>query len=216
MGGTDLELAKAIGAAAGDCRVTIAGGVTTAEEIAALDAWAATPRSAWRSTPAGSTSPTRFMAPLVDRPRRRALADRRGRRARHGAGPGLLATGIDPRGGASAARASTSPARAACGSRARPPAPRRSCCASTSTATATARASSCASSRRASAISDTRTCWGEDQGLGALARTPRARAAQAGAGRQLHGQAVRRPGAARRQAARGGGRAGRGRRRAST
>ena len=39
MGGTDLELAKAVVAAAGpDCRVTIAGGVTAAEEIAALDA----------------------------------------------------------------------------------------------------------------------------------------------------------------------------------
>ena len=38
MGGTNLELAKAIVAAAGkDCRVTIAGGVTTAEEIRALD-----------------------------------------------------------------------------------------------------------------------------------------------------------------------------------
>lgn len=37
MGGTDLELAKAVVEAAGDARVTIAGGVTTAEEIAALD-----------------------------------------------------------------------------------------------------------------------------------------------------------------------------------
>ena len=52
---------------------------------------------------------------------------------------------------------------------------------------------------------DTRTCWGEDAGLGRLARTLAERA-RAGAGRQLHGQAVRRPGPARRQAARGGGR----------
>lgn len=38
MGGTNLELAKAVVAAAGpDARVTIAGGITTAEEIAALD-----------------------------------------------------------------------------------------------------------------------------------------------------------------------------------
>ena len=38
MGGTNLELAKAVVDAAGkDCKVTIAGGVTTAEEIAALD-----------------------------------------------------------------------------------------------------------------------------------------------------------------------------------
>ncbi len=38
MGGTNLELAKAVVDAAGkDCRVTIAGGVTTAEEIRALD-----------------------------------------------------------------------------------------------------------------------------------------------------------------------------------
>ena len=38
MGGTNLELAKAVVEAAGkDCRVTIAGGVTTPEEIRALD-----------------------------------------------------------------------------------------------------------------------------------------------------------------------------------
>jgi phosphoribosyl-ATP pyrophosphohydrolase len=38
MGGTNLELARAVVAAAGkDCRVTIAGGVTTADEIRALD-----------------------------------------------------------------------------------------------------------------------------------------------------------------------------------
>jgi phosphoribosyl-ATP pyrophosphohydrolase len=38
MGGTDLELARAVVDAAGkDCRVTIAGGVTTADEIRALD-----------------------------------------------------------------------------------------------------------------------------------------------------------------------------------
>jgi phosphoribosyl-AMP cyclohydrolase / phosphoribosyl-ATP pyrophosphohydrolase len=39
MGGTNLEVAKAVVAAAGEgCRVTVAGGVTTAEEIRALDA----------------------------------------------------------------------------------------------------------------------------------------------------------------------------------
>ena len=37
MGGTDLELAKAVVEAAKPCRVTIAGGVTTPEEIRALD-----------------------------------------------------------------------------------------------------------------------------------------------------------------------------------
>lgn len=37
LGGTDLELAHAVVAAAGPARVTIAGGVTTAEEIRALD-----------------------------------------------------------------------------------------------------------------------------------------------------------------------------------
>ncbi|MCR9243875.1 MAG: phosphoribosyl-ATP diphosphatase [bacterium] len=37
LGGTDLERAKATVEAAGDCRVTIAGGVTTAAEIAELD-----------------------------------------------------------------------------------------------------------------------------------------------------------------------------------
>lgn len=38
LGGTDLALAEAVVRAAGpDCRVTIAGGITTAEEIAALD-----------------------------------------------------------------------------------------------------------------------------------------------------------------------------------
>jgi phosphoribosyl-ATP pyrophosphohydrolase/phosphoribosyl-AMP cyclohydrolase len=37
LGGTDLEFAKVIRAAAGDLPVTIAGGITTAEEIAELD-----------------------------------------------------------------------------------------------------------------------------------------------------------------------------------
>jgi len=37
MGGTDLELARAVVEAAGDARVTIAGGITTAEEIRELD-----------------------------------------------------------------------------------------------------------------------------------------------------------------------------------
>ncbi len=37
MRGTDLELARAVVDAAGDTRVTIAGGVTTPEEVAALD-----------------------------------------------------------------------------------------------------------------------------------------------------------------------------------
>ena len=38
MEGTDLETAAAVVAAAGDARVTIAGGITTAGEVAALDA----------------------------------------------------------------------------------------------------------------------------------------------------------------------------------
>ncbi len=37
LGGTDLDRARAIVEAAGDARVTIAGGVTTADEVAALD-----------------------------------------------------------------------------------------------------------------------------------------------------------------------------------
>lgn len=37
MGGTDMDLARAVVEAAGDTRVTVAGGVTTAEEIDALD-----------------------------------------------------------------------------------------------------------------------------------------------------------------------------------
>ncbi len=37
MGGTDMGLARAVVEAAGDTRVTVAGGVTTAEEIDALD-----------------------------------------------------------------------------------------------------------------------------------------------------------------------------------
>lgn len=37
LDGTDMQRAADVVAAAGDCRVTIAGGVTTAEEVAALD-----------------------------------------------------------------------------------------------------------------------------------------------------------------------------------
>ena len=61
--GTDLAFAKEIRAAAGDAEVTIAGGITTAEEVASSTASAATPRSAWRSTPTGCRSP-RPSAPL--------------------------------------------------------------------------------------------------------------------------------------------------------
>ena len=60
---------------------------------------------------------------------------------------------------------------------------------------------------------NTRTCWGAER-RPRRARPPPRRAQGRGAGRLLHRQAVRRSGAARRQAARGSGRAGRCRRRA--
>ena len=116
------------------------------------------------------------------RPAGRALSDRRGRRARRVPGAGLLVQGIDPRGRPSADGHLPVPLAAACGSRARPAAPPRSCCASTSTATATARASSSASTGPGFCHLDTRTCWGEDAGLGRLARTLAERREQAPAG----------------------------------
>ena len=61
----------------------------------------------------------------------------------------------------------------------------------------------------------TRTCWGEDTGLGDLARRLAERKASRARG-ILHRGAVRRSGAARSQAARGSGRAGGSRRRAPT
>ncbi len=41
LGGTRLDMARKIVEAAGDVRVTVAGGITTAEEIAQLDRWGA-------------------------------------------------------------------------------------------------------------------------------------------------------------------------------
>ncbi|MFO1047151.1 MAG: phosphoribosyl-ATP diphosphatase [Geminicoccaceae bacterium] len=70
MGGTNLELAKAVVDAAGkDCRVTIAGGVTTAEEIAALDAIGADAQVGMALYTGRLDLADAIMAPLVtDRP----------------------------------------------------------------------------------------------------------------------------------------------------
>ena len=70
MGGTDLELAKAVVAAAGeDCRVTIAGGVTTAEEIRALDELGADAQVGMALYTGRLDLADAIMAPLVtDRP----------------------------------------------------------------------------------------------------------------------------------------------------
>ena len=70
MGGTDLELAKAVVAAAGeDCRVTIAGGVTTAEEIRALDELGADAQVGMALYTGRLELADAIMAPLVtDRP----------------------------------------------------------------------------------------------------------------------------------------------------
>ena len=180
MGGTNLELAKAIVAAAGkDCRVTIAGGVTTADEIRALDEIGADAQVGMALYTGRLDLADAIMAPLVtDRPDGlypTVVVDERG------VCLGLVysSQGIDPRGRAPAGWASTSPARAACGSRARPAAPPRSCCASTSTATATARASSSASPAPASATSTPAPAGARTQGLGRLARTLAERREQA-------------------------------------
>jgi phosphoribosyl-AMP cyclohydrolase / phosphoribosyl-ATP pyrophosphohydrolase len=72
MGGTNLELAKAVVAAAGkDCRVTIAGGVTTAEEIRALDQIGADAQVGMALYTGRLDLADAIMAPLVtDRPDR--------------------------------------------------------------------------------------------------------------------------------------------------
>lgn len=70
LGGTDLELARAVVAAAGkECRVTIAGGVTTADEIAALDALGADAQVGMALYTGRLDLADAIMAPLVtDRP----------------------------------------------------------------------------------------------------------------------------------------------------
>ena len=169
MGGTDLELAKAVVEAAGTgCRVTIAGGVTTrgGDPRARRDRRRRPGRHGALHRPARPRR--RDHGAAGHRPAGRALSHRRGRRARRVPGPRLLVAGIDPRGGAAADGHLPVAQRAACGSRARPAAPPRSCCASTSTAIATALASSCASAGPGFCHLDTRTCWGEDAGLGRL------------------------------------------------
>ena len=183
MGGTNLELAKAVVEAAGkDCRVTIAGGVTTrrGDRGARRDRRRRPGRHGALYRPARSRR--RDHGAAGHRPAGRALSDRRRRRARRLPRAGLLVARNRSARRCGGGWASTSPAAAACGSRARPAAPPRSCCVSTSTAIATARASSCARPGPGFCHLDTRTCWGEDDGLGRLARTLAERRAQAPAG----------------------------------
>jgi phosphoribosyl-ATP pyrophosphohydrolase len=69
LGGTNMELAKEIVAAADGCRVTIAGGVTTAEEIRALDAIGADAQVGMALYTGRLDLADAIMAPLVsDRP----------------------------------------------------------------------------------------------------------------------------------------------------
>ncbi|MFO1037465.1 MAG: phosphoribosyl-ATP diphosphatase [Geminicoccaceae bacterium] len=69
LGGTDMELAKAVVAAAGSARVTIAGGVTTSEEIAALDRLGADAQVGMALYTGRLDLADAIMAPLVsDRP----------------------------------------------------------------------------------------------------------------------------------------------------
>lgn len=69
MGGTDLGLAKAVVEAARPCRVTIAGGVTTPEEIRALDALGADAQVGMALYTGRLDLADAIMAPLIsDRP----------------------------------------------------------------------------------------------------------------------------------------------------
>lgn len=69
MGGIDLDAVKRIVAAAGDARVTIAGGVTTAEDIAALDALGADAQVGMALYTGRLSLASAIAAPLVsDRP----------------------------------------------------------------------------------------------------------------------------------------------------
>ena len=215
MGGTDLELAKAVVAAAGEgCRVTIAGGVTTAEEIAALDALGADAQVGMALYTGRLDLADAIMAPLVtDRPDGlypTVVVDERGvclglvyssqesirEAVRRRAGrlpvaqPRPVGQGRDQRrhAGAAADRPRLRPRRPALR---RPPARAR-----------------LLPPRHPHLLG--RGCRPGPPAR-TLAAAPRARPAG-----QLHRQAVRRPGAARRQAARGGGRAGRGDATAST
>jgi phosphoribosyl-AMP cyclohydrolase / phosphoribosyl-ATP pyrophosphohydrolase len=69
MGGTDLALARAVVEAAAPCRVTIAGGVTTAEEVAELDRLGADAQVGMALYTGRMDLADAIMAPLVsDRP----------------------------------------------------------------------------------------------------------------------------------------------------
>ena len=154
-------------------QVTIAGGITTAEEVAELDRLGCDAQVGMALYTGRLGLAEAFAAPSQsDRPDGlwpTVVVDERGvalgfchsdlefpaRRAR--AGPGR----------------STTRARAACGSRARPRARPRSCCGSTPTATATACASRCASSRRASATWARAPAGARTRGLGDARPPPR-------------------------------------------
>ena len=210
LGGTDLEFAKQIRAAAGAAAVTIAGGITTAEEVRELDRLGCDAQVGMALYTGRLGLAEAFAAPLTsDRPDGlwpTVVVDERG----IGARPLSIPTSPRCAPRSSRAGASTTRARAASGSKG-----------ATSGATQELLADRCRLRSRRLRFTvrqqppgfchlSTRTCWGADAGP-RRARPPARRAQAVGAGRLVHRQAARRSGAARRQAARGGGRAGRGR-----
>ncbi len=209
MGGTNLELAKAVVDAAGkDCKVTIAGGVTTADEIRALDEIGADAQVGMALYTGRLDLADAIMAPLVtDRPDGlypTVVVDERG------VCLGLVYSSQESIREAVRRRMGIYQSRS------------RGLWVKGETSGATQEllridldcdrdgpASSCASTAPASAISTPGAAGARTPGSASLpAPWPQRRAARPA--RQLHRQAVRRPGAARRQAARGGGRARRG------
>ena len=88
--GTDLDFAKEIRAAAGDAEVTIAGGITTADEIAQLDRIGCAAQVGMALYTGRLGLAEAFSAPLAQRSPGWPVADRRCRRARHRSWPVLF------------------------------------------------------------------------------------------------------------------------------
>ncbi len=208
--GTDLDFAKEIRAAAGDAEVTIAGGITTADEIAQLDRIGCAAQVGMALYTGRLGLAEAFSAPL--------RSDRQ-----DGLWPTVV---VDERGTALGLcysdleflRAALEQGRGVYRSRSRGLWVKGA----TSGATQELLRIDADCDRDCLRVTvrqqppgfchlNTRTCWGADGGLGALARRFAERKIAAPDG-LLHRQAVRRSGPARRQATRGSGRAGRCRR----
>ena len=96
--GTDLDRAREVIDAAGETRVTIAGGITTVDEIAALDRLGADAQVGMALYTGAVSLADAIAAPLLSERADGLVAHRGRRRGRSGTRPGLVEPGEHPSG----------------------------------------------------------------------------------------------------------------------